>query len=125
MAHPPFNSLRLPRQRRLKDRRDFARIKAEGKRLARGCLAANWLPSGAGVASRVGIITGRRLGGAVERSRARRLLREVFRRHQHELQVPLDLVLIARPSIGGKKLGEVELDFMAVLARSGLLKPSA
>ena len=58
----------------------------------------------------------------MERSRARRLLRESFRQHQHELSQPVELVLVARNSIAGKKFAEVEKDFLAALNRAGLLE---
>jgi ribonuclease P protein component len=61
----------------------------------------------------------------VVRNRARRLLRDVFRHHQHELAGPLDLVLVARPSIAGKSRSTVERDLMTVLRSQGLLAPPA
>jgi ribonuclease P protein component len=87
-----------------------------------GCLVANWrrLPSGAN--TRLGVITGAKIGGAVVRSRARRLLRETFRLHQEELGQALDLVLVARPSIAGKQFADVERDFLTTLRKAGLLK---
>ncbi len=87
-----------------------------------GCLVANWLKLPQESQSRVGVITGSKVGGAVARNRARRLLREAFRLHQHELKEPVDLVLVARPSIGGKKLAAVERDFLTTLRKAGLLK---
>ncbi len=60
------------------------------------------------------------IGGAVARSRARRLLRESFRLHQHELEQPVELVLVARNSIAGKNFADVEKDFLKALNRAGL-----
>ena len=62
---------------------------------------------------------------AVVRSRVRRRLREAFRLHQHELGQPVDLVLVARPSIATKRYAEVEKDYLAVLRRARLAKPVA
>ncbi len=121
MDHNPTASLALPRKRRIKQSRDFARVKAQGRRVVSGCLIANWLPLPAGVPSRVGVVTGRRLGDAVVRSRARRLLRESFRVHQRELCQPLDLVLVARTSILRKRFCDVERDYLGALRRAGLL----
>src|SRR5207247_7804167 len=101
-------SLRLPQSMRLKRRRDFTELKQKGQRLAAGCLIANWTASPAGAGSRLGVITGRKLGSAVTRSRARRLLRETFRLHQHDLRQPVTMVLVARSSILGKQRAEVE-----------------
>ena len=115
-------TLRLPRSSRIKQRGDFARAKARGERLVHGCLILNALPRPGGSASRVGVITSRKIGGAVVRSRARRLLREAFRLHQREFLRPLDVALVARASIVGKKLAHVEKDFLQALQRVRLIK---
>jgi len=116
--------LRFPRAARIKQGRDFARLRQAGERLATGCLIANWQRLPAGSASRLGVITSGRLGGAVERNRARRLLRESFRVHQHDLAAPVDLILVARPSILGKAFIAVERDFLIALRKAGLLSRS-
>jgi ribonuclease P protein component len=114
--------LRLGRAARLRQNRDFTRLRQQGRRLAQGCLIANWSPLPDGARPKLGVVTSRKIGGAVERSRARRLLRESFRLHQHELAQPLELVLVARQSIAAKKFGDVEKDFLAALNRAGLIK---
>jgi ribonuclease P protein component len=114
--------LRFGRAARLKQARDFAAVRQSGERVVNGCLIANWRRLPPPGRSRLGVITTRKLGGAVARSRARRLLRESFRLHQHELAQPLDLVLVARPSILGKGLAGVEKDFLTTLRKAGLLK---
>ncbi|HSA12183.1 MAG TPA: ribonuclease P protein component [Candidatus Paceibacterota bacterium] len=124
MAVPTPQRLRFDRAARLKHGRDFARLRQAGERLATGCLIANWQRLPADSASRLGVITGRKIGGAVVRSRARRLLREAYRLHQHDLTAPVDLVLVARHSIAGRGLAEVERDFLTALRRGKLLKPA-
>ena len=94
----------------------------QGERVISGCLIANFLARPPGLRSRLGVITSRKIGAAVARTRARRLLREAFRLHQHELERSVDLVLIARNSIAGKKFADVEKDFLRALKQSGLLK---
>jgi ribonuclease P protein component len=118
-AEPP--SLRFPRTMRLKQSRDFAALRQQGERLVAGCLIVNWIALPAGSHSRVGVITSRKLGPAVTRNRSRRLLRESFRLHQHELRHPVSLVLVARASIIGKRLAGVESDFLAALRKARLL----
>ncbi len=120
---PASRPLRLPT--RLREARAFAAIKAQGRRLHYGCLVANWqeLPAGAG--SQLGVITGRKLGNAVVRSRARRLLREAFRLHQHELRLPVAIVLVARASIRDTTFTRVERDLLAALGQAKLLKGAA
>jgi ribonuclease P protein component len=110
----------LPRSRRIKQGRDFFKARTQGRRLVQGCLILNWLALPAGSTSRVGVITTRKLGNAVVRARARRLLREAFRQRQPCLAQPVDVVLIARSSVAGKKLGAVDKDFVTALKRAGL-----
>ena len=100
-------------------------MRRDGERLVIGCLIANWQRLPAGSASHLGVITAGRIGGAVVRNRARRLMRETFRIHQHDLAAPVDLVLVARPSIVGKGFAAVERDFLTTLRRARLLKPAA
>jgi ribonuclease P protein component len=114
--------LRLKRESRLAQSRAFSRIRAQGQRLAQGCLIANWNRLPTGTISKLGVVTSKKIGGAIERSRARRLLRESFRLHQNEFAQPVELVLVARNSIVGKKFADVEKDFLAALNRAGLLK---
>jgi len=114
--------LRLGRDSRLRQSRDFARVRRQGERLAQGCLIANWNKLSGDAPPRLGVVTSKKIGGAVERSRARRLLRESFRLHQHEFAQPVELVLVARPSIARRGFLEVEKDFLAALNRAGLLK---
>jgi len=49
-------------------------------------------------------------------------LREVFRLHQFDFKQPLELVLVARGSLVGKGLAEVEKDFLTTFKKAGLLK---
>ncbi|MCL5098558.1 MAG: ribonuclease P protein component [Candidatus Omnitrophica bacterium] len=114
--------LRLRPSMRMRDGREFLRIRAEGRRVARGCLVANWVELPPGSISRVGVITGRPLGNAVQRARARRLLREAFRLHQHDFRSPIAVVLVARSSILRRKLASAERDFLAIMQQANLLK---
>ncbi len=114
--------LTFGRRARIKQSRDFARVRAQGERLAGNCAVANWRRLKAESQTRLGTVTSGSLGGAVLRNRARRLLREVFRRHQHELARPIDLVLVARHHIVGKSFARVEKDVLTTLRKAGLLK---
>ncbi len=48
---------------------------------------------------RVGLTAGKVLGGAVERNRIKRRMREAVRMHLDELQLPLDVILHPRRSV--------------------------
>jgi ribonuclease P protein component len=122
MAAETPQRLRFGRQARIKQGRDFSRLRRDGERLTSGCLIANWQARPLPAPSRLGVITAGRIGNAVVRNRARRLLRESFRVHQHDLARPVDLVLVARASIAGKGFTEVEKDFLTALRKARLLK---
>lgn len=125
MAAPAPRRLTLPRDARLRRPADFARVRRQGRRVVRGGFILNWLARPPGARPRVGVVTPRAVGSAVVRSRARRLLREVFRRHQHELAGPVDLVLVARQALTRQDWSAVEREFLAVAAAADLIKPAA
>ncbi|HIG30907.1 MAG TPA: ribonuclease P protein component [Verrucomicrobiales bacterium] len=106
---------------RIKRSSEFLRIKTHGKRRIKGCLVANWMKTDEGAKSRLGVITSRRVGGAVTRNRARRLMREAFRLNQHRFTYSIDLILVARRSICGMKRQDVERDFLRIMKSSGLI----
>jgi len=113
--------LRLTRAMRIRHRADFARLKQQGQRLARGCLVLNWQELSPGANSRFAVITTRKLGKAVTRNRCRRLLRECFRLHQQEFKVPVELVLIARASMVGQSYVQVEKVYLNLLRQAKLI----
>jgi ribonuclease P protein component len=114
--------LGLGRRARIKQGRDFLRVRQGGERVVKGCLIANWLQLPLEARSRLGVVVSKKVGNSVVRSRVKRLLRESYRQHQHELSQPLDLVLVARPSIAEKDFVSVERDLIATLRQAGLLK---
>jgi ribonuclease P protein component len=118
----PTQGFGLPKSARVKRGSEFDLVRTKGRRLTSGCLIANWLVTPVAARSRLGVVTSRRVGSATVRNRARRLLRETFRRHQHELSCPVTLVLVARPSIAGQPFEGVDRDFLAALRRAGLLR---
>jgi ribonuclease P protein component len=113
---------RLGRGSRIKQGRDFRKLRTAGQRLVCGCLIANWLHLPGADRSRLGVVVSKKVGGSVVRSRVKRLLRESFRLHQYEFAHTLDLVLVARPSIAGRKFADVERDFISTLRAARLLK---
>ncbi|HJN82119.1 MAG: ribonuclease P protein component [Verrucomicrobiota bacterium] len=116
---------RFPKSSRIQASADFRATRERGNRLAKGCMLINWHILLSGVPSRLGVITSRRIGKAHVRNRARRLMRECFRLHQHELLHPVDMVLVARRSIVGKRFHSVERHFLLLLKKSGLLPENA
>src|SRR5262245_62957943 len=72
---------------------------------------SNNLPVG-----RLGIAATRKLGDAVERNRAKRLIREVFRRNK--LAPGFDIVVIPKRELLDASLTALETEFRLILERS-------
>jgi len=100
---------------RLRRNDDFRAVREQGRRIDCGAFLLTWRvrtaeSPGAGN-PRVGVVASRAaVGNAVHRNRAKRRLREIYRRHQMLVPPGFDLVLTARPAL-------LRLDFSEVSGR--------
>lgn len=69
----------------------------------------------------VATIAGRRIGGAVERNRARRVLREAWRMLAPRCREGHHIVLVARPEIAGARSGDLMEEVGGLLARANVI----
>src|ERR671921_2545047 len=113
------------RRRRLFRSGEFERVYREGRSHASRHLVVYVFPRPEDDGDpRLGVSVGRRLGGAVERNRIKRLLREAFWASAEELEPGHDFVIVARPAAselarqGGERAIETEL--REVLTAAGL-----
>jgi ribonuclease P protein component len=72
---------------------------------------------------RAGFVASRKVGGAVVRNRVRRRLREIVRRHQHEIVDPRWIVTVARPPAARASYGELEDEWLRLAKRASILAP--
>ena len=101
---------RLPRQRRLGPA--GFRATFDGNQTQAGRYLVMWMRNNGTGLGHVGVMATKRIfRRAVDRNRARRLLRETYRLNQHRLLPGIDLILLARRPIGGIKRGEVDREF--------------
>jgi len=112
------------KRRRLSRSGEFERVYREGRSHASRHLVIYAFPRADADAPRLGVSVGRKLGGAVERTRVKRLLREAFWGQAAGLPEGLDFVIVARPPAGelARDGGEPAIRdaLSAVLADAGL-----
>ena len=116
MARPAHNQRSSPqgvppggseRRRATLRTADFRKVYAEGRRRNLGLLVAFARASGE-QESRVGLTVPRALGGAVERNRLKRRLREAVRRHRAELGRGWDVVFQPRAEAKAARFADLE-----------------
>jgi ribonuclease P protein component len=95
-----------PQERRLRRKREFDAVYAHGRRFGNGFFGVTAQPNVAGW-PRLGLaVAVKTAGNGVERNRIRRVIRESFRLHQHEIPA-LDLVVSARLRVRGAANAEL------------------
>ena len=115
----PAPDYRLPRSKRLTHAHQFEEAFASGTKFV-GKLMVLWLRSAPDADGRLGIVTSRKVGGAVQRNRARRMIREAFRLNQHAIAKSADLVFVARFRLPEASLEDVEKELLKLAAKAGL-----
>ncbi|WP_437871407.1 ribonuclease P protein component [Sorangium sp. So ce363] len=128
------SSSSFPRERRIRRRAEFVRIQNGGHRVSTRHLlflvaaptegaAHGGVPRGTKSAAapvpsrapRLGLVASRKVGGAVARNRAKRLLREAFRRFPELFPERVDIVVILRTGAGSLGLDDVLAELRGVV----------
>ena len=121
---------RRSRRQRLSRSAEFDRVYREGRSHANRYLVVYSFPrEGDDEDPRLGVSVGRKVGGAVERNRVKRLLRDAFWEVADSLPDGHDFVVVARPESGelAAREGEpgIEQTLRELLEKAGLAQSEA
>ena len=115
----------MARWLRLTSATDFERVRREGRSHAHPLvvlIAARRAPlTETPLPTRVGVTAGKRVGHAVARNRAKRLLREAIHARYAQLLPQWDIVLVARAPLAEVKLAEAQTAVDNLLRRARVL----
>ncbi len=111
--------MRFCAEQRLRRQLDFQHVRTLGRRHDCGAFMlwharrADLTDDAPAPAARLGVVASRvAVGNAVQRARAKRRLREVFRNHQELVPAGHDLLLVARSSLNRLEYREIERKFV-------------
>jgi len=117
----PPTSFSFSKAQRLTRTSEFERVKRDGSvRHGKLLMLGAAVVENSGV-SRVGLITSRRLGNAVARNRVRRRLREIVRRHQHDVRQNFWIVVVAKRDAVKGSYRALEDEWLRLARRASIL----
>jgi ribonuclease P protein component len=111
---------RLPRALRILKRPEFEHVYTTGAKRHSGLLTL-FVARTSRPVGRLGVAATKKIGSAVVRNRAKRLAREVFRRHK--VGAGLDVVIVPKREMLDADIRRIEADFLALLERGRAVKP--
>ena len=111
--------LTFPKSVRFTYSSEFLRVKTEGRAYSGRFMTVGVLKGCD--ASRVGLITSKRIGGAVERNRVRRRLRELMRLTRQQWIPGVWVVVIARRAAVDARFAELQNEWLRLAERAGIL----
>jgi ribonuclease P protein component len=113
---------KLRRYERITDEYQYREVISRGDLLVSKAFKAYFLVGCAG-GRKAGFIAGRRVGGACDRNRAKRLLREAYRKLKSRVSGDdVRVAFIAGPAMKDAEAEEVRVEMEAMFAKCGLLK---
>ena len=121
--------VRRGKRGRLSRSAEFERVYRQGRSHANRFLVLYAFPRGVDDEPRLGLSVSRKVGGAVERNRVKRLLREAFAARAEALPPGHDVVVVARPDVRDlaerEGLAGVERALDELVAKAGMAEAEA
>jgi ribonuclease P protein component len=117
-----MGALTFPKSARLARRSEFAAVRENGRARHGKFMVLGGLLTGEKEAPRFGVVTTRKVGSAVERNRARRRLREIFRLHRSLLPAGLWMVVVLRRAAATTTYAALLEEWRVLAVRAGYLK---
>jgi len=105
----------------LKENKDFRRLYYRGKSEASPCLVTYVMKSRRRE-TRIGITSGKKIGGAVQRNRARRVIRAAFSEVEGRIIGSFDIVFVARTKTTEVKMQKVLSEIEKQLKSLGVIQ---
>jgi ribonuclease P protein component len=118
---PGTGSLSFSKSRRITRTSEFERVKQHGYAERGRLMTLSVLAIKNAGPCRAGFITTRAIGSATIRNRIRRRLREIVRRHQHDLREDFWIVLIARRDAASAGYRPLEDEWLRLAKRASIL----
>lgn len=103
----------------IKENRDFKRIYAKGKSCVGRCVVVYLLRNRLGY-NRMGITVSKKLGGAVQRNRVKRIIREAYRQMESGIAQGYDFVIVSRSRSVKAKMQDIRAELSRVLQGAGI-----
>jgi ribonuclease P protein component len=116
-----MTGLRFPKSARLSRASEFQRLRRDGQSFHGKFFVLSVLKNLPTRDVRVGFITSRRVGGAVDRNRVRRRLREIVRAARPEILAGTWVTLIARQAAAGATFQSLTAEWRMLARRSTIL----
>jgi ribonuclease P protein component len=113
----------FPKSRRLIRPAEFDAVKKGGQVQRGKLMTLSVLAVEPGETFRAGFVTSRKIGSAVVRNRVRRRLRDIVRKHQHEIVGGKWIVTIARVHSAVAAYRELEDEWLRLAGRASILAP--
>lgn len=104
----------------IKSNCDFRRAYGKGKVFQAPALVSYVLKNRAGIC-RIGITTSKKIGNAVERNRARRVIRAAYREIEEKINGNYDFVFVARSRTKYQKSTQITQIMLSQLKEAGVI----